>query len=657
MEEADKTNRTEVRCTEELCSRFKKVNDKIKVDGLNKGPYQKDGKLVVGSKDVKSFYPEMDVEEAAREAKLEIENSDLEIEADTIEVALFLACSMSQEQIDNEGLQELVHRRRYKTGARPGLTCKAITAGPAIRQADKSWLPPARAPDRNEKMKMIGCLMEAACKLVMNNHYYSFDDKIRKQVKGGAIGNKLTEKLGKLLMKRHDKKYLEKLSALGLENEDFARYVDDETEVLAAIEPGVRYDGERLVKIQELIHEDEAIEDDLRTMNLLKTIANKITNCIQFTIDCPSLNQDGKVPVLDLAVSVENGQIVHDHYEKPCASKFVIPHSSAHSKKMKMAVLVEEGLRRLRNTSRGLDWERSRIVMEKWSQKLRRSGYPKTVRHQVIKTSLQRWDKLCEEEDAGIRPVHRPREWKEKERRLEKERKREKWHQSKEGQVSAPLIIDPTAGSLAEEMKEICRKFEEVTEMRVAVQERAGKALKHLPKSEPLKTPGCGRDDCFPCKTSKPGKCEKNGVGYRIQCETCMSERKLSLYDGETGSNCYTRGKQHQAALRLEDENNALWKHCLVEHDGRKAEFSMKQTNVFKTCLVRQVNEAVRIEMSKADCILNSKAEFHQAPLVRVVPVTGLLEDQEAGADPRQPAEERGRGRGRRARGRRPPGS
>ena len=86
-----------------------------------------------------------------------------------------------------------------------------------------------------------GCLMQEACKLVMNNNYYSFDDKIRRQEKGGAIGNKLTERLGKLIMKRHDKKYLEKLTALGLENEDFARYVDDETEVLAAIEPGVRY--------------------------------------------------------------------------------------------------------------------------------------------------------------------------------------------------------------------------------------------------------------------------------------------------------------------------------------------------------------------------------------------------------------------------------
>ena len=46
----------------------------------------------------------------------------------------------------------------------------------------------------------------------------------------------------------------------------------------------------------------------------------------------------------------------------------------------------------------------------------------------------------------------------------------------------------------------------------------------------------------------------------------------------------------------------------------------MKQTNVFKSCLTRQVNEAVRIEMSTADCVMNSKAEFHQAPLVREAP-------------------------------------
>ena len=86
----------------------------------------------------------------------------------------------------------------------------------------------------------------------------------------------------------------------------------------------------------------------------------------------------------------------------------------------------------------------------------------------------------------------------------------------------------------------------------------------------------------------------------------------------------------------------------------------MKQTNVFRSCLVRQVNEAVRIEMSTADCVMNSKSEFHQAPLVRVVPLNGLVEEQGVGVDPRQPggggrgAGGRGRGRGGGRRGRAP---
>ena len=77
-------------------------------------------------------------------------------------------------------------------------------------------------------------------------------------------------------------------------------------------------------------------------------------------------------------------------------------------------------------------------------------------------------------------------------------------------------------------------------------------------------------------------------------------------------------------------------------------------------CAPHTVNEAVRIEMSKADCVMNSKSEFHQAPLVRVVPVSGLVEEQGAGVDPRQPggggrgAGGRGRGRGR---GTRAPGN
>ena len=42
----------------------------------------------------------------------------------------------------------------------------------------------------------------------------------------------------------------------------------------------------------------------------------------------------------------------------------------------------------------------------------------------------------------------------------------------------------------------------------------------------------------------------------------------------------------------------------------------------------RQVNESVRISSSQADVLLNSKNEFHQAPLTRLIAFTGLHGDQ-----------------------------
>ena len=100
----------------------------------------------------------------------------------------------------------------------------------------------------------------------------------------------------------------------------------------------------------------------------------------------------------------------------------VIPYTSAHSRKMKMSIMVEEGVRRLRNAARGLDWERSRSVMERWSRKLRRSGYPATLRHEMIGASMRKYEKMCEVEDSGGRPIHRSREWKVRERQRAKRR-------------------------------------------------------------------------------------------------------------------------------------------------------------------------------------------------------------------------------------------
>ena len=192
-------------------------------------------------------------------------------------------------------------------------------------------------------------------------------------------------------MKRHDKKYLKLLKKLDIQEEIFDRYVDDELEGLTAVDPGVRFEGGKLVVDEEKVEEDQLIAADERTFRLLKDIGNSIFECIQFTIDVPSMNENGKLPVLDVNLEVVNGKFEHGFFKKPCTSEIVIPYTSAHSRKMKMSVLVEEGLRRLRNHTRGLEWERSRQVMEDWSRKLRRSGYPTTMRHEVIKAAVDRY--------------------------------------------------------------------------------------------------------------------------------------------------------------------------------------------------------------------------------------------------------------------------
>ena len=57
-------------------------------------------------------------------------------------------------------------------------------------------------------------------------------------------------------------------------------------------------------------------------------------------------------PVLDLQTFARvDGTIIYKLYKKPCTSKFVIMAKSAHSQHMKMSVLVEGGVRRMRSGS------------------------------------------------------------------------------------------------------------------------------------------------------------------------------------------------------------------------------------------------------------------------------------------------------------------
>ena len=71
IEAADRKERTEVLSQEELCHEIGEVNRRITAEGMRAGPFQQAGGLIVGSSDVKSFYPEMDMTHSQMLGKFE----------------------------------------------------------------------------------------------------------------------------------------------------------------------------------------------------------------------------------------------------------------------------------------------------------------------------------------------------------------------------------------------------------------------------------------------------------------------------------------------------------------------------------------------------------------------------------------------------------
>ena len=214
----------------------------------------------------------------------------------------------------------------------------------------------------------------------------------------------------------------------------------------------------------------------------------------------------------------------------------------------------------------------------------------------------------------GIRPIHRPRNWRREERRKEKEQKRKDWYRN--GGFDTVLFTTMTPdGKLKRMYENEIRK----SGLRIKVVERSGKTLKsQLQTSNPFKQKRCGRGDCFICTTSNVGNCYVEGVTYSIDCQSMEVCRKNS-YKGETGSNGYTRGDQHATHLRGRNlDNSPLWRHCVEQHGGRMQQFSMAITGTFRNdAMLRQITEAVQINNTDRNELMNTRAEWNMARVPR----------------------------------------
>ena len=152
---------------------------------------------------------------------------------------------------------------------------------------------------------------------------------------------------------------------------------------------------------------------------------------------------------------------------------------------------------------------------------------------------------MVKDDQSGLRPIYRPKDWNIEARRKEKFKKRNSW--STKGGYVSPIFGPPTPnGELAQQLRKIA-DIEAEAGVRFKIVETGGNSVKsRIQKSNPTATEGCTNQQCVACKTEKGGggDCRKGGITYEFECQLCPPDQK-SLYIGESSRNLYTRGKEH----------------------------------------------------------------------------------------------------------------
>ena len=117
---------------------------------------------------------------------------------------------------------------------------------------------------------------------------------------------------------------------------------------------------------------------------------------------------------------------------------------------------------------------------------------------------------------------------------------------------------------------------------------------------------------------------------YSCNCLGCKQEvlSKESWYHGRSARTLYTRQGEHMTGCEARKPDNALYKHAQLHHQGEIPEFQFQVEKFFPDATSAQIYEGVSINNSPSaeGYLMNSKAEYQQGEVARVVIVRGLAE-------------------------------
>ena len=383
-------------------------------------------------------------------------------------------------------------------------------------------------------------------------------------------------------------------------------------------------------------------------------MADSICPVLKTTFDCPGLQANGKMPLLNLQVWVqrvkkqtgegEEGrtewEVLWEYYRKPCSTRTLMLARSAMSDRTKRSALTQEAIQILRSCSMSLPWTRKAQLLSDFSLRMKISGYSERYRETIFKSAISAWRKQVEMDRTGEHPLYRKRDWKKDERKKQKEYKRAGWYRKLGGQTNDFAIFCPAspgsrlATKWKQELEEIRKSSGDL--IRGYVAEQSGTPISAILFDNQLgEADRCENQDCNPCLTgnTKRLSCRRvtrGGMVYTCTCLTCQQAviPKKSVYHGRSQRTMYTRQSEHCQGFESKQPNNALYKHAVLHHPSEKPKYEFQPEKFFPDSMSAQIFEGVRIGNSESDegCLMNSRSEYEQNHVARVVIVRGLAE-------------------------------
>ena len=573
--------------------------------------------LVFFSTDVKSLYPSLQSKQCAATIARMVMESTLVVEGVNWDQAgLYLALTLTRDKVDELNLQEVIPtwKKAGGRGRHPGINTKEVRAP---LQEEKDWekslfFPPARRATEQERKVIFSLCVEQGLLAAMENHLYVWHKEVKLQVDGLGIGADLTRAVARLVMLDWDSKFLQLVEDNKMTAYMYNRYVDDTTNGMKALAPGMRWgeDEKAMVFLPHLVDEDMERAADERTMREVVRMGSSIDPSIQLTGDCPSINESRKMPALNTQVWVEENKVLYEHYRKPMANMLLMLEKSAMPAKMKRNVLTQEVVTIRRNIHPDLPWETTAKHLNNFNQRMRLSGYDENYRYQIIKSGVEGFDKMLEKEANEGVPINKPRTYEDDQRQKKKYSKKKNWF--RKGGFDVPLFVPHTpGGELARRMRLKEAQNNQGRKIRFKIVEKSGITLEQkLRRSNPWAKENCGRPKCFSCSSGGGGNCWRESVTYILWCDECGIE--VAAYYGESGRNSYSRGVEHLDSLALQDEDKSvLWAHSVHHHNSREdVKYNMKVSGAYSEPLDRQIMERVNISSFKGPVLMNRRNEM-----------------------------------------------